>query len=76
VVFAMLMMLAFLVDQTQQRCCALFRAVWAKFGSKRLLWERMRALFYDYRLESMRELLEALYVGFEKSHPMILTDSS
>jgi hypothetical protein len=36
VVFAMLMMLAFLVDQTQQLCCALFRAVWAKFGSKRL----------------------------------------
>src|SRR2546422_3409871 len=54
VVFAMLMMLAFLVDQTQQLCCALFRAVWAKFGSKRLLWERMRALFYDYRLDSMR----------------------
>src|SRR5215471_11447487 len=76
VVFAMLMMLAFLVDQTQQLCCALFRAVWAKFGSKRLLWERMRALFYDYRLDSMRELLEALYVGFAKSHPMILTDSS
>jgi len=76
VVFAMLMMLAFLVDQTQQLCCALFRAVWAKLGSKRLLWERMRALFYDYRLDSMRELLEALYVGFDKSHPLILTDSS
>jgi hypothetical protein len=30
VVFAMLMMLAFLVDQTQQLCCALFQAVWAK----------------------------------------------
>ena len=50
VVFAMLMMLAFLVDQTQQLCCALFQAVWAKLGSKRLLWERMRALFYDYAL--------------------------
>src|SRR6266581_4603646 len=51
VVFAMLMMLAFLVDQTQQHCCALFQAVWTKLGSKRLLWERMRALFYDYALE-------------------------
>ena len=76
VVCAMLMMLAFVVDQTQQLCCALLRAVWTKFGSKRLLWERMRALCYDYRLHSMRELLEALYVGFAKSHPMILTDSS
>jgi hypothetical protein len=47
VVFATGMMLAFLVAQTQQLCCALFQAVWAKLGSKRLLWERMRALFYD-----------------------------
>jgi len=30
VVFATLMMLAFLVDQTQQLCCALFQAVWTK----------------------------------------------
>jgi hypothetical protein len=30
VVVAMRMLLAFLVDQTQQRCCALFQAVWAK----------------------------------------------
>jgi len=76
VVFATMMMLAFLVDQVQQLCCALFRAVWAKLGSKRLLWERMRALFYDYRLESMRELLEALLYGFEKSHPVLRIDTS
>ena len=47
VVCAILMMPAFLVDQAQQRCCALFQAVWAKLGSKRMLWERMRALLYD-----------------------------
>jgi hypothetical protein len=76
VVFATMLLLAFLVDQTQQLCCALFRAVWTKLGSKRLLWERLRALFYDYRLESMRELLEALFYGFEKSHPLLITDTS
>jgi hypothetical protein len=76
VVFAMLMMLAFLVDQTQQWCCALFQAVWAKLGSKRLLWERMRSLFYTYRLDSMRELLEALLYGFEKSRPILTLDTS
>ena len=32
VVFAMLMMLAFVADQTQQRCCTLFQAVWAKLA--------------------------------------------
>lgn len=76
VVFATLMMLAFLVDQTQQLCCALFQAVWAKLGSKRLLWERMRALFYDYRLESMRELFEALLYGIEKHRPILTIDTS
>ena len=76
VVFAMLMMLAFLVDQTQQLCCALFQAVWAKLGSKRLLWERMRALFYAYALASMRQLFEALLYGFQKSSPLLTLDSS
>jgi hypothetical protein len=76
VVFATLMMLAFLVDQTQQLCCALFRAVWAKLGSKRLVWERMRALFYGYRLTSMRELLEALFYGYERHRPLVIIDTS
>jgi len=76
VVFAMLMMLACLVDQAQQLCCALFQAVWAKMGSKRLLWERMRALFYTYRLDAMRELFEALCYGFEKSRPILSIDTS
>lgn len=76
VVFALLMMLAFLVDQTQQLCCALFRAVWAKLGSKRLLWERLRSLFYDYTLESMRELFEALFYGYQKPRPIFALDSS
>jgi len=46
VVFATRMMRAFVVDQIQQLCCALFRAVWRTLGSKRRLWERMRALVY------------------------------
>src|SRR2546428_6736996 len=76
VVCATIMMLSFLVDQTQQLCCALFRAVWAKLGSKRLLWERMRALFYGYHLKSMRELLEALFYGYERHRPILITDTS
>jgi hypothetical protein len=76
VVFATVMRLAFLVDQTQQLCCTLFQAVWAKLGSKRLLWERMRALFYAYALTSMRQLFEALLYGFKKSIPLVAVDSS
>jgi hypothetical protein len=76
VVFAMLMMLAFLVDQTQQLCCDLFRAVWAKLGSKRQLWESMRSLFYTYALQSMRQLLEALFYGLKRPIPIFAIDTS
>ena len=76
VVFATLMMLAFLVDQTQQLCCALFQAVWHQRGSKRLLWERIRALFFDDALESMRQLLEALFYGLKKAAPVFSVDTS
>ena len=76
VVFAVLMMLAFLVDQVQQLCCPLFQAVWAKLGSKRRLWERMRALFYAYVLTSMRQLFEALFYGLQKTTPIFAVDSS
>jgi hypothetical protein len=76
VVFARLMMLAFLVDQVQQLCCPLFQAVWAHLGSKRRLWERMRALFSDYALDSMRQLCEALFYGIKKTVPILEWDSS
>jgi Transposase DDE domain len=75
VVFAVLMMLAFCVDQVQQLCCPLFQAVWAKLGSKRRLWERMRALFYDYALASMRHLFEALWYGWQKTAPILVESS-
>ena len=76
VVFALLIMLAFFVDQVQQLCCPLFQAAWAKWGSKRLLWEKMRALFYDYTLNSMEHLFQALYYGLKKSAPILDIDSS
>jgi hypothetical protein len=76
VVFAVLMMLAFLVDQVQQLCGPLFQAAWAKWNSKRLLWEKMRALFCAYALESMQHLFEALLYGWKKSAPQLTFDSS
>lgn len=75
-VFATIMMLAFLVDQVQQLCCPLFRAAWKEIGSKRLLWERMRGLFHEFELRSMRMIFEALLYGHKKSAPQINYDSS
>jgi len=76
VVFAMLMMLAFLVDQTQQLCCTLFQSVWKKLGSKKALWESIRSLFKCFRFESMEMLYNALLYGFEVEPPIILFDTS
>ncbi len=74
--FAMLMMLAFLVDQTQQLSCKLFQAVWEKQGSKRSLWERMRSLFREFLFSSMQMLYEAILYGIKKLPPIIIYDSS
>jgi hypothetical protein len=43
VVFFASMMLAFLIDQVQQLACELFQAVLEKKGSRKRLWEHMRA---------------------------------
>jgi hypothetical protein len=43
VVLATLLLLACVVDPTQQLCWAFCRAVWTTLGSTRLVWERLRA---------------------------------
>jgi len=75
-VFATLMMLAFLVDQTQQRCCKLFQAVGRKLRSKRALWETLRGAFYFFLFASMADLYRALLLGIQRNHPELLVDTS
>jgi hypothetical protein len=65
VVFAVLMMLAFLVDQVQQLACELFQAVLDKKGSRRRLWEHMRALFKTLEFKSMEHLFKAILYGYK-----------
>jgi len=76
VVFAMLMMLAFLVDQTMQHCDRLFQAVWAKMGSKRRLWEHVRCIFQYFQLTSMRQLYELLLSEYKATPPPRILDGS
>ena len=69
------MMLAFLVGtRVQQIASRLFNAVWKKLGTKRIMWDDIRSLFIGYRVDSMEEILRALYYGFEKQKPFILGD--
>jgi len=76
VVCAVVRRLACVVDQTQQLCCALFRAVWTKMGSQRLVWERLRAVCSDDRLDAMRALFAARLYGVEKPRPLWSMDPS
>ena len=76
VVFAMLMMLAFLVDQVQQLCCPLFQAVWKKLGSKRALWDHVRSHFRHFIFQSMKHLYEVMLYSLAKNLPAPSLDSS
>jgi hypothetical protein len=76
VVLAVRLLLAFVVEQVQPRCCPLCQAVWAKLGSKRRRWERRSALGDDDALDSLRHLCEALLYGGNKTAPIFAVDAS
>jgi hypothetical protein len=66
-VFVMLLLLlSFLVDQTQQLTNELFRSAWKKLKTKRLLWEKVRYLFQSYEIDSMEIIYTALYNGYRR----------
>ena len=75
VVFATLMMLTFLIDQVQQRCCPLFRAVWAKLKTKRALWDNLRSHFRHFILRSMKQIYELMLSGSGKVEPPVFDTS-
>ena len=59
-VFAMLMMLAFLIDQIQEATCGLFQEALKAMKSRRRFWERMRSFFSIYLIDSWADLFEVL----------------
>jgi hypothetical protein len=65
-VFALLMLLAFLIDQVQQKCNPLFQKAWEKKGSKCALWEAVRYLFASFEVASMAEIYQAIAFGFKR----------
>ncbi len=67
--FAMLMMLAFLVDQTQELCCPLFQAVRKKRGTRCSLWDHQRSHFRHFEFTSMQQLHETMLYDLAKKLP-------
>jgi hypothetical protein len=66
VVFALLMMLAFLIDQVQQKSNALFQQSWRKKERKCALWEAVRHLFACFEVSSMAEIYQGIAFGFKR----------
>lgn len=59
-VFALLMMLAFLIDQIQEAACGLFQAALKSMKRRVRFWERMRNFFTLYLIETWTSLFEAM----------------
>ncbi len=76
VIFALLMMLAFAVDQAQQLACPLFQAAWHKVSSRRALWEQLRALFHSLPFMTMADIWRAIAFGFHIQGQVIIHDTS
>jgi hypothetical protein len=55
-VFGLLMFLAFLIDQVQQKCCALFQAALKRAKNKKRLWRKLIALFTEFYIQSWEDL--------------------
>ena len=76
VVLALMMMLAFLVDQVQQLCCPLFQAAWHKMKTRRHLWKSLRNYFHMLVFDSMEALLtRALLHGIVRQRPVFENSS-
>ena len=59
-IFGLLMFLAFLIDQVQQRCCGLFREALAKAKRKIRFWEKLRFYFLEFQLDSWADLFSII----------------
>ena len=69
-VFGMLMFLAFLIDQVQQRCCGLFQEALKTMKRKIRFWNQLRSLFLEFYIDSWADI----FVGMVKRRAMRLKD--
>lgn len=69
-VFGLLMFLAFLIDQAQQRCCALFQAALKRMRNKKRLWRRLLGLFTEFYIESWEDIWR--WLGEEHGAKLII----
>ncbi len=66
-VFSNLMMLAFLIDQIQQRCCTLFQKGQQKAISRIRFWSQMRSFFMGHLIDSWEALYSTIAYGIKQA---------
>lgn len=59
-VLAMMMFIAFLIDQTQQRYCQVFRELWKGLKTKTKLWQAIQNVFRVLEFETMQGLYQQI----------------
>lgn len=64
-VLAVLMMVAFLVDQIQQGFDKLFQTVWQGLGTKSKLWSAVRSVFQVLKFETMEQIYRQIAVLYQ-----------
>ena len=75
-VMANIMLLAFAVDQLKQMSCPVFSKALEEHGSKKNLWEKMRALFFNFFIQGgLSDLWDALAYGI-KHQPLAPNNTS
>lgn len=73
-VFAMLMMLAFLIDQIQELMCPLFQQAKDNYRTKAYLWLKMQALFISFFISDWDTFYLALANGHEATKLEVAID--
>lgn len=69
--FALLTMLAFLVDQITQHFDQYFKRVWDKFSSKKLTWQKIREVFNQFPCASMNAIYRFLVKELSINIPLL-----
>ena len=69
------MMLAFLIDQVEQRCCRLFRKAREKAGRPLYFRQRLRSLLLNFEIPDWEYICKMTAFGYRKPTPELIDTS-
>ncbi len=69
------MMLAFLIDQAEQRCCKLFRMAREKAERPLYFWEELRSHVFNFEIPDWEYVYKMIAFGYRKTTPELIDTS-